>query len=277
MTAIAPSPTAEAKRFTEAWRTSPSAKRPGTLVPSSRARDQAAMLQLTFHCGGGPRQLADNQPRPAGFLDLPYGCRESDLGSASHSRRTAQAGVRCLGRECLAMDPTSSERSRSTEAMADVPQKPSRNHCRDGLLHYPNAHVWRSVLFFCHQPRPAEDPASQRDAKSQYALGCTAFARSMGLLESEPTQTAFRSPWQNGVAERWVGSCRRDLLDHVIILNERHLKRLMSSYLLYYHEDRTHPGLAKDTPASRPTEIRAELNARFNPLRDSAGCTIVMR
>ena len=58
----------------------------------------------------------------------------------------------------------------------------------------------------------------------------------------------------NDVAERWVGSCRRDLLDHVIILNQRHLKRLMSSYVLYYHEDRTHLGLAKDTPAGRPTE-----------------------
>lgn len=58
-----------------------------------------------------------------------------------------------------------------------------------------------------------------------------------------------------GSTERWVGSCRRDLLDHVIILNERHLKRLMSSYLLYYHEDRTHLGLAKDTPAGRHTEI----------------------
>jgi len=54
-----------------------------------------------------------------------------------------------------------------------------------------------------------------------------------------------------------VGSCRRDLLDQVIILNERHLKRLMSSYLLYYHEDRTHLGLAKDTPAGRPTAIRS--------------------
>jgi hypothetical protein len=56
--------------------------------------------------------------------------------------------------------------------------------------------------------------------------------RDMG---SEPTRTAFPCPWQNGVAERWVGSCRRDLLDHVIILNEWHLKRLMASYLLYYH------------------------------------------
>ncbi len=49
--------------------------------------------------------------------------------------------------------------------------------------------------------------------------------------------------------ERWVGSCRRELLDHV--LNERHLKRLMSLYLLYYHEDRTHLGLGKDTPVGR--------------------------
>jgi hypothetical protein len=53
--------------------------------------------------------------------------------------------------------------------------------------------------------------------------------REMG---SQPTRTAFRSPWQNGVAERWVGSCRRDLLNHVIILNEHHLKRLMSSLSL---------------------------------------------
>jgi putative transposase len=67
---------------------------------------------------------------------------------------------------------------------------------------------------------------------------------------------AFRSPWQNGVAERWMGSYRRDLLDHVIVLNERHLKHLLADYVRYYHEDRTHLGLAKDTPASRPVAIR---------------------
>jgi hypothetical protein len=53
------------------------------------------------------------------------------------------------------------------------------------------------------------------------------------------------------VAERWVGTCRRDLLDHVIVLNERHLKRLMQEYVRYYHHDRTHLGLAKSTPAGR--------------------------
>ena len=53
------------------------------------------------------------------------------------------------------------------------------------------------------------------------------------------------------MAERFVGSCRRDLLDHVIVLNERHLRRLMTEYIRYYHDDRTHLGLAKQTPADR--------------------------
>ena len=66
-----------------------------------------------------------------------------------------------------------------------------------------------------------------------------------------PVRTSARSPWQNGVAERWVESCRRDLLDHVIALNEEHLKRLLSDYVRYYHEDRTHLGLGKETPSGR--------------------------
>lgn len=75
--------------------------------------------------------------------------------------------------------------------------------------------------------------------------------KNMGI---EPKRTSFRSPWQNGVAERWVGNCRRDLLDHIIVLNERHLRRLMKEYVRYYHEDRTHLALAKQTPAGRGAE-----------------------
>jgi transposase InsO family protein len=71
---------------------------------------------------------------------------------------------------------------------------------------------------------------------------------------TQPKRTSFRSPWQNGVAERWVGNCRRDLLNHVIVLNERHLKRLMNEYARYYHDDRTHLALAKGTPAGREAE-----------------------
>jgi transposase InsO family protein len=67
----------------------------------------------------------------------------------------------------------------------------------------------------------------------------------------KPKQTSFRSPWQNGDAERWVGNCRRDLLDHVIVFNQHHLKRLVNDYVRYYHDDRTHLSLAKGTPAGR--------------------------
>ena len=92
------------------------------------------------------------------------------------------------------------------------------------------------------------------DRDSKFGNAVVNAARDMS---SEPVRTAFRSPWQNGVAERWVGSCRRDLLDQVIVLNQRHLKRLMDEYARYYHEDRTHLGLAKDTPLGRPVSIPA--------------------
>jgi len=74
-----------------------------------------------------------------------------------------------------------------------------------------------------------------------------------------PKRTSFRSPWQNGIAERWVGSCRRDLLDHMVALNERHLKRLLLEYVRYHYEDGTHLGLEKGTPDGR---IRSESSVR---------------
>ncbi len=61
----------------------------------------------------------------------------------------------------------------------------------------------------------------------------------------------IRESLQNGSAERWVQSCRRDLLNHVIALNEVRLRRLLSHYVRYYHEDRTHLGLKKETPTGR--------------------------
>lgn len=86
------------------------------------------------------------------------------------------------------------------------------------------------------------------DRDGKYGIEVPTAARSLGI---RPVQTSFESPWQNGVAERWVESCRRDLLDHVIPVNEQHLKRLLSDYIRYYHEDRTHLGLAKQTPSQR--------------------------
>ena len=74
-------------------------------------------------------------------------------------------------------------------------------------------------------------------------------------MKIQTVQTSYQSPWQNGVAERWVESCRRDLLDHVIAINQRHLKRLLSDYVRYYHEDRTHLGLGKETPGGSVPSI----------------------
>ena len=90
------------------------------------------------------------------------------------------------------------------------------------------------------------------DRDGKYGLEVPAVVRSMKI---SPVRTSFESPWQNGVAERWVESCRRDLLDHVIAVNERHLKRLLSAYVRYYHEDRTHLGLGKGTPNHRRHSI----------------------
>jgi hypothetical protein len=67
------------------------------------------------------------------------------------------------------------------------------------------------------------------DRDSKYGFETPIAVRSMGLI---PVRTSFESPWQNGIAERWVESCHRDLLDHVIAMNEAHLKRLLSEYSL---------------------------------------------
>jgi putative transposase len=86
-----------------------------------------------------------------------------------------------------------------------------------------------------------------------------------------PKRITRASPWQNGVAERWVGSCRRDLLDHVLIFNEAHLRRLVKDYIGYYHIDRTHDGLEKDTPATRPVVLKSTESACLVSFRRVGG------
>ena len=89
------------------------------------------------------------------------------------------------------------------------------------------------------------------DHDSKFGSEVLQFLKSSAL---KPMRTTIRSPWQNGVAERWVGSARRELLDHIIPLNEYHLRRLGRDYLVYYHQDRTHIGLNKNTPGERAVE-----------------------
>ena len=78
-----------------------------------------------------------------------------------------------------------------------------------------------------------------------------AFGRTAEALGLTSVRTAPRSPWQNPYVERVIGSIRRECLDHVIVFNERHLRRVLRSYVTYYQRSRTHLALGKDTPEGR--------------------------
>ena len=84
--------------------------------------------------------------------------------------------------------------------------------------------------------------------------------RRMSALGIEEVITAPRSPWQNAYVERVIRSIRRECLDHVIVLNERHLKRILRDYFIYYHISRTHLSLDKNPPEPRAVEPAASGN-----------------
>jgi len=100
-----------------------------------------------------------------------------------------------------------------------------------------------------------------RDAK--FGSDVCEFLKASGI---KPVRTSVRSPWQNGIAERWIGNVRREALDHVIPLNEQHLRRLGREYLAYYHNDRTHIGLEKTPPTERPIEPRPNATSGIQAL-----------
>jgi len=80
------------------------------------------------------------------------------------------------------------------------------------------------------------------------------FIHRVKSMDIEQVLIAARSPWQNPYAERVIGSIRLECLDHVIVLDEKHLRRVLKQYFNYYHESRTHLGLEKDCPRPRPAE-----------------------
>ena len=99
-----------------------------------------------------------------------------------------------------------------------------------------------------------------RDRDGIYGDWFRRRVKSMGI---EEVMTAYRSPWQNAYVERLNGSIRRECTDHVIIFGENHLRRLLGEYFAYYHEDRTHLGLDKETPMERPVSNRSSPSARL--------------
>jgi transposase InsO family protein len=90
-----------------------------------------------------------------------------------------------------------------------------------------------------------------RDRDGIYGAAFDARVDNLGI---EQVKTAPRSPWQNGFAERWIGTLRRELLDHLVVLGERHLLRLVRAHVAYYNEDRPHMALDGDAPVTRLVE-----------------------
>jgi putative transposase len=135
-------------------------------------------------------------------------------------------------------------------------------HGRRRILHF-NVTRHPSADWVVQQLREAFPEAAPYryailDRDSIFDAEVVAFLKATGL---KPKRTSVQAPWQNGIAERWIGSCRREILDHVIALNEEHLRRLMCDYIRYHHEDRIHDSLEKDAPNRRPVEPKPATDA----------------
>ncbi len=108
-----------------------------------------------------------------------------------------------------------------------------------------------------HQQQVEAFPFSQaprfliRDRDGTYGHVVRERLRGMGIAE---VLIAPRSPWQNGYAERLIGSIRRECLDHLIVLSERHLLRILGEYFEYYHRSRPHQSLDANSPDPRNVE-----------------------
>jgi transposase InsO family protein len=98
-----------------------------------------------------------------------------------------------------------------------------------------------------------------RDRDCAYGAAYVRRIRAMGIRDRP---TAPRSPWQNAYAERLIGSIRREVLDHVVVLGERHLRQLLLCCMTYYNEARTHLSLNKDAPISRRTQSIGRIIAK---------------
>ena len=113
-------------------------------------------------------------------------------------------------------------------------------------------------LIFDNDTRPTQSQAlGKLRLPAIFSGDVSTSIESLGIT---PKRTAFRSPWQNGTAERWVGSCKREVVDHVIVLNEDHLRRLLREYVTYYNAERVHT-VIRDAPEARAIEERPSPSA----------------
>jgi putative transposase len=131
-------------------------------------------------------------------------------------------------------------------------------HHRRRVLHFnvtehPTAH-WTAQQIVNAFPDETAPSYLLRDRDQVYGAPFRHRVKGMHIKE---VLTAPQSPWQNPFAERLIGSIRRECLNHVVVLGERHLRRILTRYFAYYHQARTHLALNKDAPDLRPIELPA--------------------
>jgi transposase InsO family protein len=136
------------------------------------------------------------------------------------------------------------------------------DHGRRRILHF-NVTENPSARWVIQQLRETfpDEPTHRFMIYDNDAIFSPAVTSAIKSFEIDPKRTAIRSPWQNGTAERVVGSVRRELLDHVVVLNEDHLRRLLREYVDYYNAERVHTSI-EDSPFGRPVEIRSSTDAK---------------
>ena len=136
------------------------------------------------------------------------------------------------------------------------------DHGRRRVLHF-NVTASPTARWVIQQLRETfpDEPTHRFLIYDNDSIFSTAVTHAIRSFEIDPKRTAFRSPWQNGIAERFVGSVRRELLDHVVILSEDHLRRLLREYADYYNDERVHTSIG-DAPVGRPVESRPSEHAK---------------
>jgi transposase InsO family protein len=173
--------------------------------------------------------------------------RKSALGRAAHSRRTAQARV--WGRAPIGFDLLYAfvivRLDRRELVWINVTTIPTAEWIARQIT---EAFPWNDAPQYLI-----------RDRDRIYGAIVTRRLRAMGIRD-KPTAPA--SPWQNGFAERLIGTIRRECVDHIIVLGEMHLRRVLKSYADYYNSVRTHRSLNKDAPASRPVQRTGVIRSR---------------
>jgi len=208
--------------------------------------------------------------------------RQSPLGCTKNPRRAVEARPNGLAGDGFEVHGPASEAA--VAGVADIFEEPRPGSDRVGFLHGAHRDLSSPVRARDADPQQAPTGASQCHGASDCGMdgaptarGVRAgggapvshsgqrpslwraiFASGQDALDIRETVIAPRSPWQNAYAERVIGSIRRECLDHVVVIGERHLREILSKYVDYYNGTRTHLSLSKDAPEPRSVQLPSE-------------------